>query len=714
MMKYLHKLILSVSSLVLLFAAPAHGQEVTIDRQVRAGELTVFPSAKSPNDYYYVADKLRLAEHPDGRPQFSFVRYIEPSATADAERDKADGGGIVHALVELGVTDEQLSEARNELRRINPNGRLIGPVAFKSGTFALISSFANAESEFTDQVLGIGKAPLLEGSKAAVSISLTRQGTERLWESFNSTTPDISFSFNMEIDGFRSPMQGSIEADFERVYSHDNFNAGVATPYLQAEIDATFEDLRRTGAIKVNQVGGDDKMDALISSAYDRLTQMMFERGDSSGTPTMAQLSGAGGTDSMLGKASQLLEQRRAETREANNAARERNQRNAELRGKAEGARARATETRSSLEAAESGAQEMDERAEAARRRAAIYERRAREAETDEERQNYQAMAAQWNAQAQRYETTAGNRRNDASTHRNSLSEQEGEASEAESRASSAGEDEELEELPALTIVASYRMKRVRQSGRFTIDLNKYTVGSIEHRFDENIGNLTAYLGDERVFRTVNITETAHQQREIPVFVDGLNVSDFGEYINFVTVVLRKRHDNGTFSNDEIRIDRNNFQQSANNFKMVYARLADSPDSNFEQYEYRTIWSFFGGATVDEDWQSGTANAITVVPPYQRRSVFLDADAADIASANVRSVDIRLYYQLGDREQSKRVSLRPRDGQGLSDVVTFMLPAEEYEYEYEINWRLQDGSRQSTGRVATDEATLYFDELAET
>ena len=191
-------------------ATAAQAQEVVIDRQVRAGELTLFPSATHPDEYFYVADKARLATHDDGLPEFSFLRYVEPSVTAETDTDKAAGGGIVHAVVELGVPDDVLDDARSELRRVNPNGRIIGPVAFKSGTFALISSFATAGSEFTEQVLGVGKAPVLENAKAAVSLSLTRKGAEVLWESFHSGTPDISFSFEMDIDGFRSPMQARI------------------------------------------------------------------------------------------------------------------------------------------------------------------------------------------------------------------------------------------------------------------------------------------------------------------------------------------------------------------------------------------------------------------------------------------------------------------------------------------------------------------------
>ena len=685
-------------------------QEVVLDRQVRAGDLTLFPSAKNDNQYYYVAGSARLATGERDRPQFSFLRYVEPNVTADAESDKGAGGGIVHAVVEIGVTDEQLAEARRELSRANPSATLVGPVPFKSGTFALISSFANEDSDFTDQVLGVGPAPLLEKQGAAISLSLTRKGAEVLWESFHTETPDISFSFNMEIDGFRSPKQAILEANFDRIYSHNNFQAGVATPYLQAEIETAFEDLRTQGAIRITQVGEDEKMDALIQTAYNRLTELMFQRAESSGAAS--PLAGvAGSSESMLDKASALLDRRRQETRTENEAIRKRNQEADDRRGRAAQARTTADQSKARVDEVAAGVEQLDARVESARRLAANYNRRAREAATDERRKAYEALAGRFREQAERYERIASERK----TELESLRAQHGEHDTAATAAEAAGstDREEAQEMPSLTVVASYRMKRVRQRGEFKIDLNKYSAGSLAMRFDQNIGDLTRHLDDENIFRTVDIGNSAFRQRELPVFIDGLNVTDFGEYVNFVTILLRKRHENGTETTDEVRVDRLNFQQSANNFKLSYRKLGDGDLGRFLDYEYRVLWNFFGGVEVDEPWQSSARSAIALSPPYQRRTIFLEGDPEIVEQERIRSVDIRIYYKLGGTERTQRIALRPRNGEGLSQRVSFMLPADSYDYEYEMSWRLDDGTRVRTGRVATDEASLFFDEVHE-
>ena len=69
-----------------------------------------------------------LSTHDEnGRPQFSFLRYVEnvASGATEAERDEGEGGGILHALVALSVTDDQRREAERELRRIT---RLLGVI----------------------------------------------------------------------------------------------------------------------------------------------------------------------------------------------------------------------------------------------------------------------------------------------------------------------------------------------------------------------------------------------------------------------------------------------------------------------------------------------------------------------------------------------------------------------------------------------------------
>jgi hypothetical protein len=254
-------------------------------------------------------------------------------------------------------------------------------------------------------------------------------------------------------------------------------------------------------------------------------------------------------------------------------------------------------------------------------------------------------------------------------------------------------------------------MKRVRQRGTFTIDLNKFTADSITLRFDENIGDLRRYMGDQQHFRQVNIDDPLYRQREIVAMVDGLNASDFGQYINFATVAMRKEHEGGDETYDEVRIDRNNFNQEGNAFKLLYGWKGDNDRRAWQRYDYKVNWSFFGGSSVEaEQWLPREAAAINLAPPYQRREVGLEGDPQVLQDEQVRAIDIRIFYELGGQEKVAQKTIRTSQ-EPASQRIEFMLPAEEYEYEYEINWTLRGNVNLTSGRQKSTSAVLFIDEL---
>jgi hypothetical protein len=559
------------------------------------------------------------------------------------------------------VTPQQLTDARRELQRVRPGGRIQGPVVFKSGRFGLISSVRDPQGGLSTQVLGMGAAPLLDGEQAAVSIQLTKQGAKLLWESFATPTPDISFSFEMDLSGFRGPQRALLEANFDQVYEHQAFSAGLAATQLAAEIRATFDDLRREGAIKLTQIGSDTNMDNLINTAYSKLIEMMFQPVGGSGTPDLAGLAGAaGGQPSLLDRATNLLSAGRADARAANERAR------AEGSTPAGGGTTPAGGGTPAGSGTTTGGTPAGEGTASGASRPTLAERasgvRAPDQPTSEEASRRRA------AQAERTE-------------------------------------------PSFAVVAAYEFKRIRQRGIFRIDLNKYTADTISLRFDENIGDLRSLRGDEGHFREVNITDNAFSQREITAFVDGLNTADFGSFVNFVTVELRKKHEGGQETRDEVRIDRNNFNATGNAFKLLYGKKGDVSQDRWFDYEWKANWSFFGGREVEGAWKTRTAGAIPVVPPYQKRAVDIEADPTTIAARNVRLITAKILYDLGDGVlQEKEVTLNPSKNQ-LSARVEFILPAARNDYQYEIAWRLRDGTTLTSGRRPGNGSVLFADEL---
>jgi hypothetical protein len=647
----------------LMLSLASNAQQIILDEPVRAGGLIYFQKLGDESSFYYAPAKARLAQHANGKPQFSFLRYVSNIDDDAAENTEGEGGGIVHAVVELGVTDEERAEAMGELRRQRPGAKDAGPVIFKAGKFGLVSSFKDESGDLTTRVVGLGTAPVLDGSRAAVSIQLTKLGAKVLWQSFQTATPDISFMFEMEMAGFRAPKRAMIEAELDRVYEHSAFEAGVATTFFQAQISEAFDDLFEQGAIKLTQVGDDEDLESLIQTAYSKISELIFQP-SGAGLQTQIQQAAAAGQKSALDRASELLQKSRQEVREDNQRVRRENreERDAVRRGRLAALQAR-------LGAAPTPAAGGTQRSDSAT--AALARERA------ESFQRYSAHL--------------------------------GEADDLED----APVQQQEQELPGFAAVVTYEMKRVRQRGRYRVDLNKYTAETLPVRFDENIGDLTRWIEDEEVFRSINLDDDLYRQREIIASLMSVSDSDFEDFLGFVSFQIRKTHGGGQETLEEERIDRKAFNDLGNRFKLVYGWKGDASRKKWSEYEYRTLWAFNDVEPIEGPWTPSTFAGIALSPPFEKRSVQLEAtDQAVLSNAGVRSITVRLYSQLGGKEKLEQVTLRSSNGE-LSKTVDLVLPRGTTEYEYEIKWLLRGNKTLTTGRRATDQDVLYVDELPE-
>src|SRR5439155_911893 len=121
------------------------------DRGVRAAGLWCFPVARDSLQYVYLPAGARLATDDQGRPQFSFVRYVV-NATADSARaatiTEAKGGGILTFLVLLDTPQSLIRDAEKALRdRYKKNEIAIrGPIVFQEGRYTLVSSILKSAS----------------------------------------------------------------------------------------------------------------------------------------------------------------------------------------------------------------------------------------------------------------------------------------------------------------------------------------------------------------------------------------------------------------------------------------------------------------------------------------------------------------------------------------------------------------------------------------
>lgn len=652
----------AIACVVVGLAAPGSGfgQDIVLDQVVRAGELRLYPSLRTPNVYYYLADQARLTIDENGNPQFSLLRYENGGPDT--------GGGIFHAVVSLEVTEDQLRDAAQALRRQDPNGTIRGPVPFDGGTFALVTSFNADNGDFTRQVVGLGYAPVLDGQKAAVSIRLTAQGSQVLAASLQMATADLSFSFEMDLSGYRSPIEATVKANIDDIYRDNVFGAAATTPLLAGEIMTEFEKLTQNRSITFEQIGEDTEVEQLAQAAYNKLLDLLFEPTQAAPTPL-----GQNQT-SLLDRATKMLSTARQEVRSENERIRGENERR---------------------------------RREVAAARASAYAGRQAQAKNESRNQDEApAKNAVDVARAGVYRSvstaSAGVKPPDPAAVPLYISPED----------TTMPEPVPEQKLPEYAAVASYRMKRQERSGIFTINLNKQTVETRHLRFDENIGDLSPFASNPAYFRVVDLGDFSIQRRDIRVYVDGLNADQIRQYLNFATVQLRKEHGSGgSVSTDEVRIDADAFSSEGNDFGLQYHRnQEDTSTSDWLSYDYAVTWSFRGHDPVTEKFTDETGNAIALRAPFRVRRVTLDiGDPGLLAERGVRLVTVRIYDpSTGDMLVNE--SLRP-DREPASMIVEFLESVDSDHYLSDISWVTRGGGETSTDKQENAANVIFLDEM---
>jgi hypothetical protein len=574
----------------LALAGVASAQQVLIDQGARVEGLWVFPSALDGKQWYYVPLNAQLARDEQGKPIFSYLRYVvnrlaEGGSTSGIT--EAEGGAVLNFFIEYDTPEDTVRRAERALRgRLSDDEvALRGPVIFKAGRWLLVSSVVRATGEDGKQVLATGNAPVFEGNRVALSFDLPPERAKLLLESFKMATPDVSLVFEMTLRGLSDSYDAELTVDWSEVDKSETFGGGVsAFRAVSADIEQGIAELERKGAIRTVVRGSNPNMQALLDKAHERLIDLMFTRVEPESAVPPGQPEQPGMVESLLGPIGDML--------------------------------------------SEPGAL---------------------------------------------------------------------------SRALS---------LSPLSFSVHYEKNELRKSGTTTLHLNAQTPVERMLMLTANVGDLYRRFGeDSAYFRTVNLSDPAFVQREIRVAIDGAILPEFERMVNGVTVALRKRHESGAQTLQEVVLDRTTFDQGKRTYQMIYGWDGDANRDRWLEYEYRTRWSLKDGGVVETDWARSERPSIDLHVPYRRFAIGLLGDAAKVASAGVRAIDVTISYEFFGGRRSEQIAVpanEPFDGR----EIEITLPQSSTEYDYEIRW-LRRGKPPLESRGSDDQPFLVVDVLPE-
>ncbi len=265
--------------LLLSLYVPLQAQPVLIDEGVQADGLMCFPVFGDTLRYKYLPSRGRLALNPENLPEFSFLQYaVEKKVTGASTQtiSEADGGAILHFLVLYDTPDDQIRRAESKLRsKLKRKIVLEGPVMFTKGTFLVISSILQDGKE-KKVLLHSGEAPVFENSRVAFSFSLDPVQSQLLAESFKMATPDVSIMFDLHFSGLTQAYNAVLEVNWSEVQKNEYSNESMDFFFYSKDVEKTFGELQRTGAVKLMTAGKDSVSEGLLNVVYDKLLNMMF------------------------------------------------------------------------------------------------------------------------------------------------------------------------------------------------------------------------------------------------------------------------------------------------------------------------------------------------------------------------------------------------------------------------------------------------------
>lgn len=268
--------------IIYLFGQSIFAQQVLVDRGTRVAGLWCFPLHTDSLSYVYLPPNAHLAMDENQLPQFSFLRYVlnkPKDKTGTNAITEADGGGIVNFLVLYDTPDAMIKEAENVLQKRfkNDKVKLKGPLVFDKGRYALISSIIKSDTSKPERkILTTGEAPILEGSRIAMTFELKPEASKLLLESFKMATPDISLVFELGFSGLTEAYDAEIDVDWAEVKKSQSFKAGGSIYFVSADVELGFDELVKNGAVKLKSNGNSEQMEGLVQTVYDKLLNLMF------------------------------------------------------------------------------------------------------------------------------------------------------------------------------------------------------------------------------------------------------------------------------------------------------------------------------------------------------------------------------------------------------------------------------------------------------
>jgi hypothetical protein len=257
-------------------------------------------------------------------------------------------------------------------------------------------------------------------------------------------------------------------------------------------------------------------------------------------------------------------------------------------------------------------------------------------------------------------------------------------------------------------IHAGFQLKELNSQGTSYLTFNHRQVVNRHSFVTFNVGNLYQRWGnDPRFFRTANLADPAFLQREVKVAVDGSLVSDFDRLVNYVTVVLKKHHEDGTETIRDVVIGKSQLTNPPPS--LVYGWSGDQDRLAWMGYEFMSTWSFRGGGSYSTPFARSSDSVLNLFAPYEHRVVQISAEPASLATRGVKAAAVEVIHKFFGQNKTARVIWRPSENLA-EKTFELIQPSGIFDYEYSLTWMLEN-ERRLIKRTHDSSGVIFLDDF---
>ena len=229
-----------------------------LDSTVIIRGITLFRDYNDKSRFYFMPNSPRLAIEA-GQPMFQLLIYRDIGTAASGPR----GGGFLIMTTDLGVPQGQLEQVRNEISARFGVQATLAPVPVKSGSVRVTmldsasigTEGAQREIRFVENVF-TNTAPSGYGDqRAAFTAELSKQGAVMMKAALRGegATP-VMVVYDLQYIGLLPAYNVKITINFQQSYEHLRTRMQMNTLWFKTDIDQEMETLRKSGAIKIEEV----------------------------------------------------------------------------------------------------------------------------------------------------------------------------------------------------------------------------------------------------------------------------------------------------------------------------------------------------------------------------------------------------------------------------------------------------------------------------